>query len=73
MKKKNTNAETNEWFRSCVRYTMMGAADINGFIPGACQCVLRNETSDEGAAGTVDTAFFKNGLKLTFVLFLAIT
>ena len=52
---------------------MMGAADINGFIPGACQCVLRNETSNEGAAGTVDTAFFKNGLKLTFVLFLAIT
>ena len=36
---------------------MMGASDINGFIPGACQYVLRYETSNEGDAGTVDAAF----------------
>ena len=34
-KKKNTNADTNEWFRHCVRYTLMAAADINGFITSA--------------------------------------
>ena len=37
---------------------MLAAADINGFIPSACHTVLRNELSDEGAAGTVDSAYF---------------
>ena len=57
-KKRNSNAETNEWFRSCVRYTMIAAADINGFIPFCCHLVERKETSDEGAAGTVDGDYF---------------
>ena len=57
-KKKNGNAEVNEWHRRCVRYTMMGAADINGFIPAACHIVPREEISDEGAAGTVDSEYF---------------
>ena len=37
---------------------MMGAADINGFIPSACHTVLRDTISDEGAAGTVDGEYF---------------
>ena len=57
-KKKNGNAEVNEWHRRCVRYTMMGAADINGFIPAACHIVPREEISDEGAAGMVDSEYF---------------
>ena len=57
-KKRNSNAETNEWYQNCVCYTMMGAADINGFIPFCCHLVERKETSDEGAAGTVDAGYF---------------
>ena len=47
-----------EWFRNVVRYTLIAAADINGFIPSACHTVLREELSDEGAAGTVDSEYF---------------
>ena len=41
-----------------VRYTLIAAADINGFIPGAYHTVLRDEVSEEGAAGTVDAEYF---------------
>ena len=37
---------------------MIAAADINGFIPCACHTVLRDDISDEGAAGTVDGEYF---------------
>ena len=32
--------------------------DINGYIPVACHTVVRDEISDEGAAGTVDGDYF---------------
>ena len=48
----------NEWFESVVCYTVIAAVDINGFIPAACDTVLRDEISDEGAAGTVDSDYF---------------
>ena len=48
----------NEWFESVARYTLIAAADINGFIPAACETVMRDEISDEGAAGTVDSDYF---------------
>ena len=44
----------NEWFDSCARYTLIAAADVNGFIPTVCHTVVRDEISDEGDAGTVD-------------------
>ena len=46
------------WFQNVARYTLIAAADINGFIPAACHTVLRDEISDEGAAGTVDGEYF---------------
>ena len=46
-----------EWFESVTRYTLIAAADINGFIPAACHTVLRDEISEEGAAGTVDIEY----------------
>ena len=49
---------THEWFQSVVRYTLIAAADINGFIVSACHTVLRDTISDEGAAGTVDGDYF---------------
>ena len=52
-----------EWFESVTRYTLIAAADINGFIPAACHTVLRDEVSEEGAAGTVDGEYFKYWVK----------
>ena len=52
-----------EWFESVTRYTLIAAADINGFIPAACHTVLRDEISEEGAAGTVDGEYFKYWVK----------
>ena len=46
------------WFESVTRYTLLAAADVNGFISSACHTVLRDEISDEGAAGTVDGDYF---------------
>ena len=37
---------------------MIAAADINGFIVSACHTVLRDQISEEGAAGTVDSEYF---------------
>ena len=36
---------------------MMGAADVNGFIPGACHTVERYVLCEEGAAGMVDAEY----------------
>ena len=40
-----------------VRYTLIGAADINGFIPSVCHTVMRDQLSEEGAAGTIDLEY----------------
>ena len=37
---------------------MLGAADINGFIVKSCHTVLRDTTSSEGGAGTVDAGYY---------------
>ena len=39
-------------------YTLIGTADIYGFIVSACHTVLRDQISDEGATGTVFRIFF---------------
>ena len=44
----------NRWFKNTIQYTMIIAANIDGFIPATCEIFHRNEASDEGAAGTVD-------------------
>ena len=49
---------TREWFKNEVRYTLIAAADVNGFIPSACHTVMRDELSEEGAVGTVDGEYF---------------
>ena len=41
-----------------VRYTLIAAADIHGFMTSACHTVLRDEISEEGAAETVDSDYF---------------
>ena len=42
-----------------MRYTLIAAMDINGFIPTTLDIVRRDEISEEGAAGTVDSAYFE--------------
>ena len=51
-------ATIKEWYRNVVRYTLIAAADIHGFIPSACNTILRDEISEEGAAGTIDAEYF---------------
>ena len=46
------------WFENVARYTLIAAADVNGFIPAACYTVRRDELSDKGAAGTVDGEYY---------------
>lgn len=46
------------WFGNVTRYTLVVAADINGFIPAAYHTVLRDEISDEGVASMVDGEYF---------------
>jgi transposase len=41
--------------------------DINGFIPSTLEIVRRNESSNEGAAGTVDATHFENWVE-TYLL-----
>ena len=48
------------WFKNVVRYTMIGVADINGFIVSACNTYIRDEISDEGVAGTVTREVFED-------------
>ena len=47
-------AVMNKWFDSCIHYTLIAAADTNGFISVACHVVIRDDISDEGVAGTMD-------------------
>ena len=62
--KKNTGGVTMKaWFENVARYTLLAAADVNGFIPAACHTVLRDEILDEGAAGTVDGTYFLHWIK----------
>ena len=51
------------WFKNEVRYTMIAALDINGFIESSIDCVQRTEISSEGASGTVDASYFEGWVK----------
>ena len=57
----------NRWFRMNVRYSLIAAMDINGFIPTTLDIVRRDEISEEGAAGTVDSAYFEGWVETCLV------
>jgi hypothetical protein len=47
----------DNWFHGGKRYTMMGAADVNGFVQSACFCFRRDDLFDDpqgAASGTVN-------------------
>jgi hypothetical protein len=51
----------DKWFHDGNRYTMMGVADVNGFVQSACVCFRRDELFDDpqgGASGTVNKQVF---------------
>jgi hypothetical protein len=54
-------------FHDATRYTMMGVADVNGFVQSACVCFRRDELFDDpqgGTSGTVNTQEFIDWLTL---------
>ena len=53
----------NRWFRQNVRYTLIAALDLDGFIPSTLEIVRRDEASNEGAAGTVDSLHFEEWIE----------
>ena len=56
------------YFKDVVRYTMIGVADLNGFIPSACNTYLRDDiNSVEGAAGTVTREVFEDWVETHLV------
>ena len=61
------NLELSSWFNDYVRYTMIGAANIYGFIPEACEIIRcdGNQVSKigEGSGGTVNRERFIRYLK----------
>jgi hypothetical protein len=47
----------DKWFHNRTRYTMMGVADVNGFVQSVCVCFRRDDLCYDpqgGASGTVN-------------------
>ena len=57
----------NRWFRKEVKYILIAAADINGCIPESCVNYYRNESSKEGASGTVGQEDFETWVEFYLV------
>ena len=51
------------WFRMNLNYTMIAAMNINGFIGSTIKLIMRDEISDEGAAGTVNGEGFQEWVR----------
>jgi hypothetical protein len=70
---RGTQAEGMEYFTgtdatSGSTYTLIAAADINGFVEAACQVVWRKGSSSTNPArGTVDAAFFTEWCRVMLV------
>ena len=47
-----------KWFRNHCRYTMIAGFNINGFLKSSVGIYLRDDISDESAAGMVDKEEF---------------
>ena len=58
-KRNGGDLKLKQWFKTIARYTMIGVADVNGFIDAACATYLREDLSYEGAAGTVTRETFE--------------
>ena len=64
--------QLEKWFREEARYTMMGAADINGFILQACKIKIRYGSevprTKTGASGMVDQKEFADWVEFYLCL-----
>ena len=59
-KRNDGGLNDDKWFKDCVCYTLIGVADINGFVESACNTYDRKEIREEGAAGTVTREVFEH-------------
>ena len=62
-KRNSGGVQLKKWFRNEKRYTMIAGFNINGFERSSIGIFLRDESSEEGAAGTVDGETFRNWLR----------
>ena len=53
----------SKWFKNEKRYTMIAGFTVNGFIESSVGIFPRDEITNEGAAGTVDSEVFQQWLK----------
>jgi hypothetical protein len=62
-KRNGGGVKINRWFNETVNYTMIAAMNYLGFIDSSIKLVMRDEISEEGAAGTVDGAGFQDWVR----------
>ena len=62
-KRNSGGVSLNAWYSAVPCFTMIGVADVNGFIDTACHTVMREALSAEGAAGTLDRNAFLDYVK----------
>ena len=58
-KRNSGGLKLKRWFKTIARCAMIGVADANGFIDSACETYIRQDLSDEGAAGRVTREIFE--------------
>ena len=62
-KRNGDGVKIRRWFRMNLNYTMIAAMNINGFIGSTIKLIMRDEISDEGAAGTVNGEGFQEWVR----------
>jgi hypothetical protein len=62
-KRNGGGVKVNRWFNENINYTMIAAMNYFGFIDASIKLVMRDEISEEGAAGTVDAQGFQEWVR----------
>ena len=66
-KRSSGGVALDRWFRNDVRYSMIVAADIDGFVDGTTRLYRRDDLSSDGASGTVGEVEFVDWVKNSLV------
>ena len=69
--KNSRGIAVSRWFRLSVRHSLIVTMGVNGLIPTTLDAVCGDQISEEGAAGTVDSACFGGLVENFLVLILS--